>query len=120
MYIPERYVPSYIDFWGGRIEEQHITPLSKELVERYFELVSTPQEADAAIVFIESPNSGYGFDEEAARTGKDTGYRPISLQYSDYTATHARAQSLSVGDPYEGYTLSSFLPTAVRLHGSLA
>ena len=114
MYIPERYVPSYIDFWGGRIEEQHITPLSKELVERYFELVSTPQEADAALVFIESPNSGYGFDEEAARTGKDTGYRPISLQYSDYTATHARAQSLSGGDPYEEFTNRSYRGKSVK------
>ena len=114
VYIPERYVPSYIDFWGGRIEEQHITPLSKELVERYFELVSTPQEADAAIVFIESPNSGYGFDEEAARTGKDTGYRPISLQYSDYTATHARAQSLSGGDPYEDFTNRSYRGKSVK------
>ena len=114
VYIPERYVPSYIDFWGGRIEEQHITPLSKELVERYFELVSTPQEADAAIVFIESPNSGYGFDEEAARIGKDTGYRPISLQYSDYTATHARAQSLSGGDPYEDFTNRSYRGKSVK------
>ena len=77
VYISERYVPAYVGFWGEQIEERHIIPLSKELVEKYFEPVSTPQEADVAIVFIDSPNSGYGFDKEAARKGKDTGYRPI-------------------------------------------
>lgn len=114
VYISERYVPAYVGFWGEQIEERHIIPLSKELVEKYFEPVSTPQEADVAIVFIDSPNSGYGFDKEAARKGKDTGYRPISLQYSDYTATYARAQSLSGGDPYEESTNRSYQGRSVK------
>ncbi|MBO5193653.1 MAG: glycoside hydrolase family 3 C-terminal domain-containing protein [Bacteroidales bacterium] len=114
VYIPERHVPSYTGFWGEHIEEQNITPLGSELVEKYFEQVATPQEAEAAIVFIESPNSGYGFDKEAARSGKDTGYRPISLQYGDYTATYARAQSLSGGDPYEKFTNRSYKGRSVK------
>ena len=114
IYIPERHVPSYIDFWGGHIGEQHIIPLGKELVDRYYEQVATPQEADMALVFIESPNSGYGFDKEAAESGKDSGYRPISLQYGDYTATYAREHSLSCGDPYEDFTDRSYRGRSVK------
>ena len=32
------------------------------------------------------------------------GYIPISLQYNDYKATHARAKSIAGGDPFENFT----------------
>ena len=57
-------------------------------------LVKTPEEADAAIVFMESPHPmipGYN---------QDAGYVPISLQYRPYTAKQGRASSLASGDPY--------------------
>ena len=88
--------------------------MSAKLAERYFELVSTSEEADAALVFIESPNSGYGFDKEAAASGKDSGYRPISLQYGDYTAVCARKTSIAGGDPYEKSTNRSYWGRSVK------
>lgn len=101
VYIPNRHVPEYRNFWGGTVAEQDITPVSRQLAEGYFDLVDTPEEADMAIVFIESPNSIIGYDLEAARSGRDSGYRPISLQYSPYTATTSRQVSLAGGDPHE-------------------
>lgn len=114
LYVPERHVPAYTDFWKQRIPEQFITPLGAELAGRYYEIVSTPEEADAALVFIESPNSGYGFDKEAAASGKDSGYRPISLQYGDYTATFARKTSIAGGDPYEKTSDRSYRGRSVK------
>ena len=65
-------------------------------------------------MFIESPNSGYGFDKEAAASGKDSGYRPISLQYGDYTATFARKTSIAGGDPYEKTSNRSYRGRSVK------
>ena len=114
IYVPQRHVPAYTGFWDEHVDAQDITPLSRHMMEQYFEPVATPDEADVAVVFIESPNSGYGFDKEAARTGRDTGYRPISLQYGDYTAIYAREQSLSGGDPYEKFTNRSYRGRSVK------
>ena len=114
VYIPERHVPAHKAFWGNTIPEQTITPVSKELAKRYFTLVATPAEADLAIVFIESPNSGCGYDVEEAKSGKGNGYHPISLQYSDYTATKARAKSIAGGDPYEKSDNRSYLGKSAK------
>ena len=35
---------------------------------------------------------------------ENNGYVPISLQYNDYTAAHARRQSIAGGDPLEKFT----------------
>jgi beta-glucosidase len=100
VYIPQRTIPASVNFWGAQIPELTVTPLPREIVERYYTPVDTPEDADFAIVFIESPNSGYGYSlDDLARGGN--GYLPISLQYSDYTATDARAVSLAGGDPME-------------------
>ena len=114
VYIPERHVPAHKAFWGNTIPEQTITPVSKELAKRYFTLVATPAEADLAIVFIESPNSGCGYDVEEAKSGKGNGYHPISLQYSDYTATKARDKSIAGGDPYEKSDNRSYLGKSAK------
>jgi beta-glucosidase len=52
--------------------------------------VDSPKEADAAIVFVESPlTDGYLEGE---------GYLPISLKYRAYTATTTREKSIAGGD----------------------
>ena len=60
------------------------------IVGKYFDVVGTPEEADLAICFMESP--GCDCYDEA------TGYRPIMLQYRPYTAVDAREKSIAGGD----------------------
>ena len=100
VYIPVRHYPAYTGFWNNPIEAREITPVSRELASKYFDVVDTPAEADLALVFIDSPNSGWGYDMADVKRGGN-GYMPISLQYSDYTARTARAKSLAGGDPFE-------------------
>lgn len=107
VYIPGRHVPAYMGFWGNMTEVKDITPVNKELVSKYFIQVETPEEADFAIVFIESPNGGYGYSLKDREAGGN-GYLPISLQYNDYTAQHARAVSIAGGDPQENFVNRSY------------
>jgi beta-glucosidase len=58
--------------------------------------VDDPADADAAVVFIESPLSD-GFSSADLEAG-GTGYVPISLQYRPYVASTAREPSLAGGD----------------------
>lgn len=109
VYIPSRHMPEHRNFWRGIVPEKTIQPVSQALAERYFEWAETPEEADMAIVYIQSPNSGCGYQLEEAQEGRGNGYHPISLQYEDYTATHARAVSLAGGDPYEKSTNRTYL-----------
>lgn len=107
VYIPGRHVPAYMGFWGYMTEVKDITPVNKELISKYFIQVETPEEADFAIVFIESPNGGYGYSLKDREAGSN-GYLPISLQYNDYTAQHARAVSIAGGDPQENFVNRSY------------
>lgn len=113
IYIPKRHVPAYRGFWNNPIEEEDAVPVSRELASRYFTVVDTPAEADLALIFITSPNSGYGYDYEEAKRG-GTGYKPISLQYSDYTARDTRRPSLAGGDPYEPFSDRSYRGKSTR------
>lgn len=113
VYIPTRHVPAYRGFWGNIIEAQDIKPVSNELASRYFTVVDKPEDADLAIVFIESPNSGYGYSLDDLKAG-GTGYLPISLQYSDYTAHKGREQSIAGGDPYEKFNNRSYNGKSTR------
>jgi len=72
-------------------------------VKKYFNVTDNPDEADYALVFINSPNSGGGYNSADAKAG-GTGYVPISLQYGEYTATDARDPSIAGGDPLEKFT----------------
>lgn len=74
-----------------------------KLVSRHYEPVASPEEADFALVFIDEPDGGCGYDPEDRKQGGN-GYVPISLQYGDYTAHTARAESLAGGDPLEKST----------------
>lgn len=61
IYIPERLNPAQAGFFGGVSEEKIETPIKAELVAKYFTQVENSSEADAAIVFIQSPKSGWGY-----------------------------------------------------------
>jgi len=70
-------------------------PISTEEIEKYFQAAASPEEADCAVVFMDSPDSGNGYNE---KTGE---YQPISLQYRPYTAVNAREESIA-GDLVDG------------------
>jgi len=61
VYVPQRIYPAHNSFWGPIIPTDTITPVKAEMLSKFFEPVATPEEADAAIVFIDSPNSGFGY-----------------------------------------------------------
>ena len=102
VYIPTRHIGPMKAFFRNSLPAQDIDPASTELVEKYYHRVSAPQEADFALVFIESPLSdGYS---QADREAGGNGYVPISLQYRPYTAANAREESIAGGDFREGFT----------------
>lgn len=113
VYIPKRHIPAVTDFFGSPTEARTEYPVSPELVGKYYTVADTPEEADFAIVFIESPNSGTGYDKSNRDKGGN-GYLPISLQYDDYTATTARDSSLAGGDPYEPSVNRSYKGKSVK------
>lgn len=99
VYIPDRYIKSYLNFVSMPTGDQKVVPAGKTAASAYFEVVDTPEEADAALCFVESPIS-VGYDPEDRRTGGN-GYVPITLQYRPYQAVSARQPSLAGGDPLE-------------------
>ena len=100
VYVPQRYFPQMVNFFGMVTPERWEETFATELLEKYYEPVSDPAEADFAIVVIDAPTSGTGYSAEDVKKGGN-GYIPISLQYSDYTAEHAREVSLAGGDRLE-------------------
>ncbi len=69
-----------------------------ELVKKYFNVSDDPAVADFALVFVKSPMGGVGYEKDDREKG-GSGYVPISLQYSPYTAVNAREKSIAAGDP---------------------
>lgn len=102
VYMPQRFRKGATDWFGIVETDTWEYPAPLELVKQYYQVVDTPQEADFAMVFIESPDGGTGHSE-ADRQNGGNGYLPISLQYADYTAENARAQSLAGGAPDEAF-----------------
>ena len=97
VYIPHRHITPGITFFrtsGGAPYD--MDPLQGGELPEGFVRVETPEEADAAIVFLESPKSEC-YDMEKEQEGGN-GYYPISLQYRPYRAENARAQSIAGGD----------------------
>ncbi|MCR5656160.1 MAG: glycoside hydrolase family 3 C-terminal domain-containing protein [Butyrivibrio sp.] len=90
VYIPGRHIDAHKGFMRNMVEALDIPGANRDKVEKFYEVVSSPKDADFALCFIESPISdGYT---------KETGYRPITLKYRPYTATSARAESIGQGD----------------------
>ncbi len=102
VYIPTRHIGPMQSFFRSSLPAQDIDPAATELVEKYYDRVSTPQEADFALVFMESPLSD-GYSKEDREAGGN-GYVPISLQYRPYTAQAARPESIAGGDFREAFT----------------
>jgi beta-glucosidase len=107
VYIPKKYTPAGRNFLGMEIPEKLEYPVSIDIVKKYFNVTENPDEADYALVFVSSPNSGIGYNAEDAKKGGN-GYVPISLQYGEYTATEAREVSIAGGDPLEKTTNRSY------------
>ena len=99
LYVPDRFIRSYLDFMSKPTPEQTIIPSGRQILGKYFTLVDTPEEADAAVVYLESPIS-IGYSPEDRKNGGN-GYVPISLQYRPYQAVNAREHSIAGGDPLE-------------------
>ncbi|MDJ1493135.1 glycoside hydrolase family 3 N-terminal domain-containing protein [Cytophagaceae bacterium DM2B3-1] len=107
VYIPKRFTPAGRNFLGIPYPENLDYPVNLDIVRKYFKVTDNPEEADVALVFIASPNSGLGYNSDAAKAG-ETGYVPISLQYGDYTAQSSRNPSIAGGDPLEKFTNRSY------------
>ena len=113
VYVPQRYFPQMVNFFGMVTPERWEETFVTELLEKYYEPVSDPAEADFAIVVIDAPTSGTGYSAEDVKKGGN-GYIPISLQYSDYTAEHARELSLAGGDRLEKSANRSYKGKSVK------
>ncbi len=108
VYIPQRKSPAGPNYWRQEQPERIYDPVPDSILGSYYEKTVNPEEADFAIVFIESPHSYLmGYDPEDLKKGGN-GYIPISLQYNDYTATGARETSIAGGDPFEEFTNRSY------------
>ena len=113
VYVPQRYFPQMVNFFGMVTPERWEDTFATELLEKYYEPVSDPAEADFAIVVIDAPTSGTGYSAEDVKNGGN-GYIPISLQYNDYTAEHAREVSLAGGDRLEASANRSYKGKSVK------
>lgn len=106
VYIPKRVIPAGRDWFGNTTPEKVEYPVNMELVKKYFTITDDPSKADVAIVFVNGPNSGVGYDKQDREKGGN-GYVPISLQYDTYTADNARAHSIAAGDPVVDPTITN-------------
>lgn len=103
VYVPQRYIAPSTNWWGITTPEKIQDAFNMEVVSNYFEVVETPEEADFALVGIQSPDGGVGYDRADLENGGN-GYVPINLQYGAYTATTAKETSLAGGSPLEDFT----------------
>jgi beta-glucosidase len=107
VYMPERYIPAGRDWFGNETPEGREHLMSPEIAANFFAVVDNPEEADFALVSIESPKGGNGYRRSDAEQGGN-GYVPITLQYGDYTADYAREESLAGGSTFEDFTNRSY------------
>lgn len=113
IYIPDRNLPPIRTYWGNTEPARVDIPVSESLAKAYYEPVSSPEDADMAIVFIDSPKSWRMGYDPADREAGGNGYIPISLQYRPYTATEAREHSIAA-DPNEGVPDRSYRGKTVK------
>ena len=113
VYVPQRYYPELVNFFGYVTPARWEEAFAEELLSKYYEKVSDPEQADFAIVLIDAPMSGTGYSAEDVRNGGN-GYIPISLQYNDYIAEHAREVSIAGGDRLEKSANRSYKGKSVK------
>ena len=109
VFVPQRYFPQIPGMFGLSMGEpgHWDYPVDQALVEKYFEWSDNPDEADFALVMVQEPRTGSGYDVNDRNKGGN-GYVPISLQYRPYKAEFARKESLAGGDPKEDFTNRSY------------
>jgi beta-glucosidase len=113
VYVPKKFTPAGRNFLGMETPEKLDYPVNMNIVKKYFTVTDNPDEADYALVFINSPNSGLGYSKEDTKSGGN-GYQPISLQYGEYTATDARDPSLAGGDKFETFTNRTYKSKSIK------
>jgi len=113
VYVPKKFTPAGRNFLGMETPEKLDYPVNMNIVKKYFNVTDNPDEADYALVFINSPNSGNGYNSADLKTGGN-GYLPISLQYGEYTATDARDPSIAGGDKFESFTNRTYKGKSVK------
>ena len=113
VYVPKKFTPAGRNFLGMETPEKLDYPVNMNIIKKYFNVTDNPDEADYALVFINNPNSGLGYNSDEAKKG-GTGYVPISLQYGEYTATNARDTSIAGGDPLEKFTNRTYKGKTVK------
>ena len=102
-YIPKKLIPASKNWFGVATPESWKDAINPEIAKKYFQLTDKPEEADFALVCIDSPKSSVGYDQEDVKS-KGNGYIPISLQYGPYKAVDAREKSIAGGSPFENFT----------------
>lgn len=114
VFIPKRHIPNTYNL-AGKITTpaSYAYPIDPDITNDYFEIADSAEEADFAVVVIGEPVNGRGFDVEEFNRGGN-GYVPMSLQYGDYTAIHARTTSIAGGDPKEKTSNRSYKGKTIR------
>lgn len=117
VYVPKQFTPAGRNFLGMETPEKLDYPVNINIVKKYFNVTDNPDEADYALVFINSPNGGLGYKADDVKAGGN-GYLPISLQYEKYTATDARDPSIAGGDKFEKFTNRSYKGKSVTANNT--
>ncbi len=107
VYIPKKYITGGRNWFGMETKESWVDAINPEVAKKYFQVVEKPDEADFALVCIDSPKGGLGYSEDDVKRNGN-GYVPISLQYGQYKAEFARETSLAGGSPFETFTNRSY------------
>ena len=117
VFVPERYYPQTPGMFGLTMGEpgHWAYPVDKALVEKYYGWAVEPEEADFALVVIQEPVAGSGYDVNDRDKGGN-GYVPISLQYRPYKAEFARKESIAGGDPKEDFMNRSYKDKTVTTY----
>jgi beta-glucosidase len=112
VYVPKKHTPAGRNFFGMVTPESFNYPINLNVVKKYYNVTDNPSEADFALVVINSPDSGSGYDQSDVKKGGN-GYVPISLQYEPYKAVDARETSIAGGDPLEKFTNRTYKAKSV-------
>jgi beta-glucosidase len=117
VYVPKRLYPQTPGMFGLTMgpPAHWDYPIDRDLVAKYYPCAETPEEADFALVLIQEPTGGSGYDVNDRKKGGN-GYVPITLQYRPYKAEFARAVSLAGGDPKEAFTNRSYRGKTVKTY----
>ena len=109
VYVPQRLYPQTPGMFGLSMgpAAHWDYPIDRDLVEKYYKWAGTPEEANFALVMIQEPFPGSGYDVNDRKRGGN-GYVPISLQYRPYKAEYARTESIAGGDPKEAFVNRSY------------